>query len=375
MLRGRCRRCGIAISSQYMIVEALTGVLFAAIYLAFYVPGSSTPWWNEVGGPWWTFMGPGLSSPAFATLLILLAGLIAMTAIDARTFTIPIQSPVIVTLLAFTGWGVRGLACPTKGIRTLANPRSRPTGNRYGGSRKRRAGLELPPAEIRCLPIQLRRLQRLSPQSAAQTPLKTDETTPFELFFAIPVIAGVLTLGSGRDLGRRRSRIRGVPFTGRVCKPSTIAEGAGHAGFGCRPRPGLPHARREMLVELLYLAPCLAGACLGWFLCQDAGGDQPSQFVQAITASLAGYLIGGGVVWTIRILGTLAFGREAMGIGDVHMLAAVGAVLGWEDPIWIFFLACGVAPWAGRRWRPLGENSSADMPGRCPSAPTWLWPR
>ena len=108
MLRGRCRRCGIAISSQYMIVEALTGVLFAAIYLAFYVPGSSTPWWNEVGGPWWTFMGPGLSSPAFATLLILLAGLIAMTAIDARTFTIPIQIPVIVTLLAFTGWGVQG---------------------------------------------------------------------------------------------------------------------------------------------------------------------------------------------------------------------------------------------------------------------------
>jgi leader peptidase (prepilin peptidase)/N-methyltransferase len=44
-------------------------------------------------------------------------------------------------------------------------------------------------------------------------------------------------------------------------------------------------------------------------------------------------------VWAVRILGTLAFGREAMGMGDVHLLAAVGAVIGWRDPIFIFFLA------------------------------------
>ena len=44
------------------------------------------------------------------------------------------------------------------------------------------------------------------------------------------------------------------------------------------------------------------------------------------------YLVGGGVVWLVRIAGSLAFGKEAMGLGDVHLMAGVGACLGWIDP-------------------------------------------
>ena len=41
----------------------------------------------------------------------------------------------------------------------------------------------------------------------------------------------------------------------------------------------------------------------------------------------------------MRIFGSLAFGKEAMGLGDVHVLAAVGACLGWPDAVLTFFAA------------------------------------
>ena len=60
---------------------------------------------------------------------------------------------------------------------------------------------------------------------------------------------------------------------------------------------------------------------------------------------IAGGLTGGAVVWAVRILGTLGFGKEAMGLGDVHLMIAVGAVGGWSVVVLGFFLAAfiGVA--------------------------------
>lgn len=65
---------------------------------------------------------------------------------------------------------------------------------------------------------------------------------------------------------------------------------------------------------------------------------------------LLGYLVGGGVVWAVRVLGSLAFGKEAMGLGDVHLMAAVGACLGWIDSVLAFFGAAFV----GLTWWVLG---------------------
>lgn len=107
-----------------------------------------------------------------------------------------------------------------------------------------------------------------------------------------------------------------------------------------------PHARREMGVEMLFLVPVILGmgigACLGVFLSDGV----PPVWIQALGGSMLGYLVGGGLVWAVRILGTLGFGREAMGMGDVHLLGCIGAVLGWFDPIIIFFLA----PFIGLAW-------------------------
>lgn len=44
--------------------------------------------------------------------------------------------------------------------------------------------------------------------------------------------------------------------------------------------------------------------------------------------SLSGLMIGFALMWLIRFLGTIVFKREAMGLGDVFLMGAVGAVSG-----------------------------------------------
>ncbi|MBG83036.1 MAG: hypothetical protein CMJ40_00650 [Phycisphaerae bacterium] len=107
-----------------------------------------------------------------------------------------------------------------------------------------------------------------------------------------------------------------------------------------------PHARREMGIEILFLLPVMAGMMIGGVLGSSLFDGVPPVWLQALGGSMLGYLVGGGLVWSVRILGTLGFGREAMGMGDVHLLGCIGAVMGWFDPIIIFFLA----PFIGLAW-------------------------
>ena len=47
-----------------------------------------------------------------------------------------------------------------------------------------------------------------------------------------------------------------------------------------------------------------------------------------ILNSLCGLAFGFGLLWLIRFLGSMAFKREAMGLGDVFLMGAVGALFG-----------------------------------------------
>ncbi len=59
----------------------------------------------------------------------------------------------------------------------------------------------------------------------------------------------------------------------------------------------------------------------------------------AAVAALVGAGVGAGMVLVTRVLATAAFRKEAMGLGDAHLMAAVGAVLGWQGAVLVFFLA------------------------------------
>lgn len=60
---------------------------------------------------------------------------------------------------------------------------------------------------------------------------------------------------------------------------------------------------------------------------------------EGLFTSLVGLAVGGGVVWAIRIVASLAMNAEAMGFGDVTLMAMVGAFCGWQTAVLAFALA------------------------------------
>jgi len=292
MLRGKCRMCKAKISSQYMLVEVLMACVFAGLYIALYMVSPETPVIGAIGSEWWYSahrIGFFSTWSAFIAIAFLLAGLFAMTMIDARTFIIPIQIPLFVIATAFIAFPLQAVI---------------PTFHR---------DMTLWPMPV---------------------------TTDWQWFsVAAGGIVGVVLATALLKLGFLRYSF--ADYHEYVREEETIGD--------------YPHARREMWVELKFLAPCLIGISLGWFLGGMLPDNAPPRLVQALGGVMAGYLVGGGLIWAIRILGTLAFGREAMGLGDVHLLACVGAVLGWIDPIWVFF----IAPFTGLLWHVLSSGAAS----------------
>jgi prepilin signal peptidase PulO-like enzyme (type II secretory pathway) len=60
---------------------------------------------------------------------------------------------------------------------------------------------------------------------------------------------------------------------------------------------------------------------------------------QSLLSSLVGMAFGGGLVWAVRIIASGALGKEAMGFGDVTLMSMVGAFIGWQPALTVFFLA------------------------------------
>lgn len=77
------------------------------------------------------------------------------------------------------------------------------------------------------------------------------------------------------------------------------------------------------------------------------GGYFPSALVQRLDQALLGVLVGGGTIWMIRIVGTWAFRQEAMGFGDVKLMAFLGGFLGWGEALLCIFLAAFIGSLVG----------------------------
>jgi len=58
-----------------------------------------------------------------------------------------------------------------------------------------------------------------------------------------------------------------------------------------------------------------------------------------LVMSMAGIIVGGGSIWAVRIVGQWALRREAMGFGDVVLMAMIGSFIGWQGTLIVFVLA------------------------------------
>ncbi|MBL7071934.1 MAG: prepilin peptidase [Candidatus Omnitrophica bacterium] len=59
----------------------------------------------------------------------------------------------------------------------------------------------------------------------------------------------------------------------------------------------------------------------------------------SLLSSFIGMLAGGGSIYAMGVFGKLVFKKEAMGGGDVKLMAMAGAFLGWKLVILAFFIA------------------------------------
>jgi leader peptidase (prepilin peptidase)/N-methyltransferase len=83
-----------------------------------------------------------------------------------------------------------------------------------------------------------------------------------------------------------------------------------------------------------------------WLAVELSGGGQVDR-TGAVLASLAGMAVGGGALLAIGWLGRKVYGREAMGLGDVKLLAAGGGFVGPGGALVALLLGAMVASIVG----------------------------
>ena len=399
-LRGRCRYCETPISPEYVIIEVIVGLLFAALWVLWFFQepalqsiGISLEAWR----PDWTSIGAGRMLPTLIAVLTLVGALVAITLIDARTFMIPLVIPWFATVIGLVfhplhAWWMSSHRYPDWIFTDYswvipAVPTDRPElaaaiflGTigialsillmRVGVLRQSFADYD---EWERSLPADVREKLGLDPiKDEAEPEEATSDAAPNtpdppstpeppaerggtlrSVFMRAFFLTGpaVAFMGIGFSVGMRLGKdpivfmLAGMLLGLLVGIPLRKLAADGDDPDSNEPVwVQYPHARREMGVELLFLAPCLLLGALGWWLASPGGPLHDGMTglalpLRVLAGALGGYLVGGGVIWGVRIFGTLLFGKEAMGLGDVHLLAAVGATLGWISPLLAFFTA------------------------------------
>ena len=288
MLGGKCRNCKVKISAQYILIELLTAALVLGLYGCYYGLKLNSGF-GEFSNTWVNFISHA----------VLICALLACSIIDIKVWHVPLEICWFASVVGIVLSGV-------------------------------------------------------SPNEKLVAPVGV--TTQLASVGAIMGLIiswylqkkGILKPSFEDEIIQDDDSSAGCNPNEKSDQPKSIAA---TSESGVNPR-------LEVCREVLYLLPAILGAIIFaqlynlpvikhsidslYSMNQGAVGVH----IAGALSAVFGYLIGGGLIWGIRILGTLGFGKEAMGLGDVHILAAAGAVAGWIVPTAAFFLA----PFFGLFW-------------------------
>jgi len=296
-LCGKCRYCKTRISPRYFVIELLTGLVFVGAFALYFHSGLRHGIPEFLSGGWVLYL----------ISIILFSSLIACSAIDLEMWIIPLSICWFATAAGLLGGAV--------------------------------APLLIHPATIRHYFL---------------LPTTTDlifinHTTVASLTTGATIGLGISMLLLATGVLKRSYDFSGVRGSSENPSSSENPDGSANSpqaeeGF---------NDRFEMFREVLFLLPIIVCALAAsqvvnqcpalhqWWL---VFSQRP--VVEGFMGSLAGYFVGCAIVWATRVFGTLAFGREAMGLGDVHLMGAAGTVIG---PLFIV-IAFFVAPFFGLMW-------------------------
>ena len=290
LLGAKCRHCKTAISPRYFIIELFTGLAFLGFYLLYFHTGVRLAM-QQVEGAWFIYL----------VHLVLLAAFIAGSAIDLELWIIPLSICWLVTVV-----GLAGSAASAYIVAPLSDdaPRLLPFASPATGA------IGLGAAVGMAIALALLKMGLI----------KRSYDAPQEEYWE-----------GGTPAEQRDEKQSDTPFGDE---------------------PWFNH-RFEACREMLFLAPIIVCAVAAHALLTRPGavatwwsGLVAVPAVAGFLGSLFGYFVGCAVIWATRVFGTLAFGKEAMGLGDVHLMGAAGAVIGPLMVVVAFF----IAPFFGLGW-------------------------
>lgn len=346
ILRARCRSCRGPISPRYSLVELSTALAFVALYDVFFKSGIYGPGGFD-GGHW--------PIAFFAMHLSLMAGLVICSVLDIEYYLIDLRIIYLIVALGLAGWLISWeparsypwlLASPAVFVGSLAailaEALRRIIGLRIAGKAGGGEGSEesLPADEF----------PDTDSRPAAQTGLRWQ-------FALMCVFAGLgVTLIVWAVVGSSEPSSYNPRAWCYICWLFSAIL------IGCTPRRESDReiveiieqeksgARALALRELAALLPAGVGFAVMFYLTSllpplaevarraldlQVAGVMP---FAGICAGISGLLIAVAFGWVVRIGFTLLFGKEAMGIGDIYILAAVGAIAGPMVTIIGFFV-------------------------------------